>query len=310
MSTDYVSRLRAELLRAGAVGHAPRRARAVRRVRPLIAATAICLLVLGAVFVLQGNRRDEAPSQGAVALTYDVPAGDVTQAAQILRERLAALGVKAEVSAAGRTLTISAPAGTRDDVTALTAPGDLAIYDWEASVLGPDGAPAPADSAVTGGPDAGHAAALTEDEARSRVAMCPGAVAVQGESGWFALSGISALYNGDIAKARADQDPNGGASVMLSLTPHGQQAFSTLTRRLADRGLRQARSGDPLQSSQHLAIVLDGRIVSIPYVNWREAPDGIDGADGVQISGLRSDDQAKQTAALLSAGPLPRMTPG
>lgn len=310
MSSDYVSRLRAELLRAGATGHAPRRAAAVRRARPLIAVTAICLLVLGAVFVLQGDRREEAPSEDAPTLTYDVPAGDVTEAAQILRARLAALGVTAEVSANGRMLTITAPAGARDDVAALTAPGELAIYDWEGSVLGPDGAPAPADPTVTGGPDAGHAPALTEPEARSRVAKCPGAVALRAESGWFALSGIAALTNADIARARADDDPAGGPSVVLSLTPQGQQAFTAVTRELADRGIHQDRSGDPLQSSQHLAIVLDGRIVSIPYVNWREAPDGIDGADGVQISGLQTAEQARRTAALLSAGPLPRLIPG
>ena len=62
---------------------------------------------------------------------------------------------------------------------------------------------------------------------------------------------------------------------------------------------------DPLQSSQHLALVLDDRLVSTPYVNWREAPDGIDGADGAFLSALPSLEQAKLDAALLSAGPLP-----
>jgi preprotein translocase subunit SecD len=307
VSNDYVSRLRAELLRAGAAGHAPRRAGAARRLRPLVAAVAVLLLIVAGAVVVRGGDRRGSPGQDAATVTYRVPAGDATQAAQILRERLGALGVTADVRAGDGTLTITAPPEAQADVTALTAPGRLEIYDWEASVLGPDGSPAPADSAITGGPDAGHAAALTEAEARSRAAKCPGAVVLRADSGWFALGGIAAVTNADIAKARAATDPAGGPDVELSLTPHGQEAFTTLTRELARRGTLQAHNGDPLQSSQHLAIVLDGRIVSTPYVNWREAPDGIDGADGVPISGLRTAAQASRTAALLSAGPLPRL---
>ena len=77
------------------------------------------------------------------------------------------------------------------------------------------------------------------------------------------------------------------------------------TRELAHRGADQAGSGDPVQTAQHLALVLDDRIVSTPFINWREAPDGIDGADGAYMSGLPTPEQARLTAALLSAGPLP-----
>jgi preprotein translocase subunit SecD len=310
MSSDYISRLRAELLRAGAVGRARRRrARAVRRLRPLAAAAAVGLLVATVVLTLPDARRDEIPAQGsgeAVALTYRVQTGGATQAAQILRERLNAAGITAEVTAGDRTLTITAPDAARADVTGLTAPGRLAIYDWERSVLGPDGRPAPIDPAVTGGQDAGRAAALTEAEARSRADTSPGARAVQADRGWFALAGDPALTNADVASARADEDPaGGGASVALDLTPPGQQAFTTLTRELAQRGAELARSGDPLRTSQHLALVLDDRIVSTPFINWREVPDGIDGADGAYMSGLPTPEQARLTAALLSAGPLP-----
>jgi SecD/SecF fusion protein len=97
----------------------------------------------------------------------------------------------------------------------------------------------------------------------------------------------------------------GGPIVALEFTPSGQQAFTTLTRELAQRGAEQGEPGDPLRTSQHLAIVLDDRIVSTPFVNWREAPDGIDGSRGAQMSGLPTPEQAKLTAALLSAGPLP-----
>jgi preprotein translocase subunit SecD len=309
MSTDYISRLRAELLRAGAAEPAPRRrARAVRRLRPIAAVAAVALVVATVVLTLPGDRRDEIPAQGAsdaVALTYRVQTGDATEASQILRERLEAAAITAEVTTGDGTLTITAPDTARADVTALTAPGRLAIYDWERSVLGPDGRPAPTDPAVTGGPSASHAAAVTETEARSRAAKTPGARAVQADDGWFALGGEAALTNADVASAHADEDPAGGPAVAFGLTPPGQQAFTTLTRDLAHRGADQAVAGDPLQTSQHLALVLDDRIVSTPYINWQEAPDGLDGAAGASMSGLPTLKQAQLAAALLSAGPLP-----
>jgi preprotein translocase subunit SecD len=309
MSSDYISRLRTELLRAGAAEQqAPRRrARVVRRLRPLAAAAAVALLVATVVLTLPGDRRDEIPAQGSRdAVTYRVEASNATEAAQILRERLTAAGITAEVTAGDSTLTIAAPASARAGVAALTAPGRLAIYDWERSVLGPDGRPAPTDEVVTGGPSASRAPALTEAEARSRAGKSPGARALQAYRGWFALAGDPALTNADVASARADEDPaSGGPTVAFDLTPPGQQAFTALTRELAQRGADQALPGDPLQTSQHLALVLDDRIVSTPFVNWQEAPDGIDGASGASMSGLATPEQARLTAALLSAGPLP-----
>jgi len=310
MTSDYISRLRAELLRAGAAEHAPRRrARAVRRLRPLAAAAAVALVVATAVVTVPGQLRDETPAQSssaAATLTYRVQNGDATQAAQILRERLNAADVTAAITAGASTLTITAPDSARADVNALTAPGRFAIYDWERSVLGPDGRPAPADPEVTGGPDASRATALTEAEARSRAGESPGARALQAAGGWFALGGDAALTNADVASARAGEDPAaGGPLVAFDLTPAGQQAFTTLTRELAQRGADQAGPGDPLQSSQHLALVLDDRIVSTPFINWREVPDGIDGADGVWMSDLATPQQARLTAALLSTEPLP-----
>jgi len=267
------------------------------------------LVVATVALTLPSERSHEIPAQGpedAVTLTYRLHTGDPTEAARILRDRLSAAGITAVVTAGDHSLAITAPESARADVTALTAPGRFAIYDWERSVLGPDGRPAPTDPAVTGGPNAGQEPALTEGEAHSRASETRGARALQAERGWVALAGRPAVTNTDLASARAGEDPaGGGPNVTLELTPPGQQAFTTLTRALAQRGADQPGTGDPLQTAQHLALVLDDRLVATPYVNWREAPDGIDGADGVPMSGLRTPEQARLTAALLSAGPLP-----
>ena len=58
-----------------------------------------------------------------------------------------AAGIDGKVTAAAGTLTITAPGAA---ATALTAPGRFAIYDWERSVLGPDGRPAPTDAGGDG----------------------------------------------------------------------------------------------------------------------------------------------------------------
>ena len=67
----------------------------------------------------------------------------------------------------------------------------------------------------------------------------------------------------------------------------------------------QAVGGDELEASQHFAIVIDDRIVSLPFIGFREAPDGIDGSAGTQIAGGLTPETARLTAAILGTGPLP-----
>ena len=210
------------------------------------------------------------------------------------------------MTAGDRTLTITAPDAARADVTVLTAPGRFAIYDWERSVLGPDGRPAPTDPAVTGGPGAGQEAALTEAEARSRAAQEPRRARPRGRRRVVRARGRPRAHQRGRRERARGRGPREAARPSRSTSRRpGKQAFTTLTRELAQRGADQAGAGDPLQTSQHLALVLDDRIVATPYINWREAPDGIDGADGAYMSDLATPEQARLTAALLSAGPLP-----
>ena len=134
MSSDYLSRLRAELLRAGAAEQARhRRARAVARLAPLAAAAAVAVLVVALVLAWPGERRDELPAQlprDTVTLAYRLQTGDVNAAAQIMRARLNAAGIAAEVNVRDRTVTITAPHAARSAVTTLTETGHFAIYDW------------------------------------------------------------------------------------------------------------------------------------------------------------------------------------
>jgi preprotein translocase subunit SecD len=309
MSSDYIPRLRQELLRAGATQPSRfRRPRPARALRPLAAVAAVALVVVAVAlaFPLGGEQPGE-PAADTVELTYRVDPSDAASAAKVMRERLATAGVRdARVSAAGGTLTITAPASARADVAALTAPGRFALYDWEASVLGPRGVPAPGDAKVTGGQDAGHAPAISKAEAAARGGQVVRALGGASD-GWFALGGTPALTNADLERVRADvfDVRTGDPIVAIDMTPSGQRAFAELTRRIAERGTANATPGSGLESVQHFVIVVDDRVAAVPFIDFRQNPEGIDGASGMQISGDLTRESARQLAALLSAGPLP-----
>jgi hypothetical protein len=258
--SDYIERLRGELLRVEATRPRPR-----PRVRPVLALTAVAAIVATALVFMPGPADREVPA-GA---TYRVE-GDAQATANVLRERMAAAGIPGSVEVSADTLTIP------DAARALAVPGDLAIYDWERSLIG--------------GPEP-----VTEHEADLR-----GGKTVRSEdgSGWLALRGRPALDNAEVAGARASLDPMTREPIVLvQLTPAGREAFHDLTRTLAQRG-----RGDDLQ---HLAIVIDDRVYSVPFIDGRITPDGIDGAEGTHISGSLTRAQARELAAVLDSGPLP-----
>jgi preprotein translocase subunit SecD len=326
MSSDYIARLRAELLRAGASEQTRRRpARVARALRPLAAAAAgvaaVAVVTLAVVLAWPAGRNDERPAgprEGAVELTYRVEPSDAAeQTADVMRQRLAASGIdgaQVVVSSNGE-LAITAPAAARSDVTALTRPGRIAFYDWEGSVLGPRGTPAPTDASVTGGSDPGRAAAVTKAEAEARAARQPAGRVVRaahGADAWFALGGEPALTNADIAHAQpAIVQAANQPIVAIELTPRGQTAFTTLTRELAHRGRARAADGvSDLEVVEHIAIVIDDRIVSMPFVDFRQAPNGLDGSLGAQIADELTPQAARELASILTTGPLPATLSG
>ena len=124
---------------------------------------------------------------------------------------------------------------------------------------------------------------------------------------WYALADSAALGNADVSVVKAMRDPSTGDPIVtFDLTPRGQAAFSELTRAIAHRGGAAAAPGDdPLRAAQHLAIVLDDQLASVPFIDFREVPDGIDGSSGAQIQGGLTLQRAQQIAAILESGPMP-----
>ncbi|MFC8988839.1 protein translocase subunit SecD [Streptomyces sp. NPDC057115] len=104
------------------------------------------------------------------------------------------------------------------------------------------------------------------------------------------LLGPAEVEGGDVDKAEAVYDTQGGAGwkVTLGFTDSGSKKFAAITGKLAQK-----------QSPQNeFAIVLDGNVVSNPYV--RQALSG-----SAEISGNFKQEEAKNLANILSYGSLP-----
>ena len=315
--SEYIPRLREELVAAAARERAGERRRLAVRPRsfvPVLVGVALAAVVLAVSTIDLASDERPVPAVPAGALAYRVspaPGSDVDAAADVLRARLAASGLgSARVTVAGDRLSVDAGRADLATVAALAVPGELGIYDWETSVLGPDGRPDPGDEQVTGGDGAGQIAAVSRPEAVQRAAKAKGARVVQAEGatgGWFALADDAAITNAGIAQAQAATDPvTGDPIVAFDFTAEGRSDFTALTRTIAERGATTVRPGaDPIRGAQHLAIVLDDQIMSVPFIHPTETPNGIDGSEGAQIQGGLSGERARILATILDSGPIP-----
>ena len=84
----------------------------------------------------------------------------------------------------------------------------------------------------------------------------------------------------------------------------------TTTRAIAQRGADNAALNgglqNPIGASHHFAIRLDNELISTPYINFRENPDGIDGSHGAaDLRRLHDHRRAQDLARLLKIGALP-----
>jgi SecD/SecF fusion protein len=117
-----------------------------------------------------------------------------------------------------------------------------------------------------------------------------------------------ALSGTDIRNPEQNFDQQGGNSpiVTFDFTDKGRRAFQDTTRAIAIRGLDNAPPGsNPVGASHHFAIALDNELVSTPYINFRENPDGIDGATARRSPAASRSRRAQNLAKLLKIGALP-----
>jgi SecD/SecF fusion protein len=114
-----------------------------------------------------------------------------------------------------------------------------------------------------------------------------------------------------LSGTRADIDPQTNAPVVLmQFTNKGKKIFHAITRAEAQRGSLECQGAnsqeDVQRCAQHFAIVLDRELKSVPYIDFRQNPDGIPGDNGAQIDlGGASLGDAKKLALVLQTGALP-----
>ena len=119
----------------------------------------------------------------------------------------------------------------------------------------------------------------------------PGTAVVGAESGgdhWYVLRDDVALRGTEIRDPRQVRETATGRRVIVfSFTDAGRARFKALTQAIARRGATSSlerASDDPARHNQHFAVVYEGRLVTVPFVDFRANPDGLDASAGSQLS--------------------------
>jgi SecD/SecF fusion protein len=349
------------------------------------------LLIASAVVIATKPTKRGLDLQGGVELVYQVkpragqpaPSSDAIQRAiDVMRKRVDQLGVaEPEIQQSGKNqIDVALPdvSNLQEAIKQVGTVAQLAFYDWEPNVIGPDGKPDPTNSAVTGGSaggDSSSTAALTlydalqraikrpakiepnnsrdgnlyyaVDKAKKHVfgtgeetrkaaltkvplalrkkvevlVVKPDTVIVRAQAAdgstattdtWFVLKDDVALQGKEIKNPEQNFDHSAGGNgepiVTFDFTDKGQKIWQSVTKRIAQRGADSVGILPGTSASdvyQHFAIVLDNTLVSTPYINFQENPDGIDGRTGSEISGGFTIKSAQALANVLKTGALP-----
>jgi hypothetical protein len=113
-------------------------------------------------------------------------------------------------------------------------------------------------------------------------------VAAEGSRGrWYVLQDKVALRGSEIRDPRRATDPISGRTVInFAFTDAGRARFKALTQALASRGasssLNRAQD-DPAAHNQHFAVVSRAQLVTVPFIDFRAHPDGLDARAGSQL---------------------------
>jgi SecD/SecF fusion protein len=140
---------------------------------------------------------------------------------------------------------------------------------------------------------------------------------VEGEGGkvidaepnsWFVLNDEPVLNGQDIKNPAQSFENNGTGEpiVTFGFSPHGAKVFEAVTKKIARRGEEAALPGvTKAQAQQHFAIVLDEQLITVPYIDYTQNPEGIDASGGSQIQGGFTLTSAQNLANELQSGALP-----
>jgi len=127
---------------------------------------------------------------------------------------------------------------------------------------------------------------------------------------WYVIKDNPVLSGSDVTHPQQGFDEgnggNGQPNVNFGFTSHGQSVFERVTKEIAHRGQEAQLPGVTKEDAlQHFAVVLDGQMITSPSIDYTQYPEGIDSANGSQISGGFTITGAQELAEELQSGALP-----
>ncbi len=127
---------------------------------------------------------------------------------------------------------------------------------------------------------------------------------------FYVLNDNPVLSGEDITNPQQGYQNEGGGSglpdVTFGFTGHGRPIFERVTKEIAKRGENAQLPGVTKENAlQHFAIVLDEQIITSPSIDYVEYSEGINAANGSQITGGFTLTSAQNLADELQSGALP-----
>src|SRR5581483_6607659 len=121
---------------------------------------------------------------------------------------------------------------------------------------------------------------------------------------FYVLRDNISLQGNDVNNPQQSSDPNTGQpDVTFGFSSKGKKAFQNVTAAIARRGSLVSGLGQSL--NQHFAVALDNQLITVPFIDYKQYPDGINGDNGADISGSFTITSAQDLANELRLGALP-----
>jgi SecD/SecF fusion protein len=142
------------------------------------------------------------------------------------------------------------------------------------------------------------------------VEAASGKITQPSPNSYYVLNDAPVLTGSDITHPQQGFDEGAGGTrapdVNIGFTSQGKPIFERITREIARRGQETQLPGMSREEAmQHFAIVLDGQLITVPSIDYTQYPEGIDAAQGSQISGEFTVSSAQELADELQSGALP-----
>jgi SecD/SecF fusion protein len=121
---------------------------------------------------------------------------------------------------------------------------------------------------------------------------------------FYVLRDNVALRGNEINNPQQSSDSNTGQpDVTFGFNGKGKTAFQDVTAAIARRGSLVSGLGQSL--TQHFAVALDNQLITVPQIDYKTYPDGINGDNGADITGGFTISSAEDLANELRLGALP-----